>query len=87
MSLSEFIMFLIETDELQLLDLLSDWLQYNNKNCTLAIELILDNSDILSDDFFEKFIVLLDKYNHTEYALLVIRDIINRQKNKDRFTL
>ena len=37
--------------------------------------------------FFEKFIVLLDKYNHTEYALLVIRDIINRQKNKDRFTL
>lgn len=80
-------MFLIETDELQLLDLLSDWLKYNNKNCTLAIELILDNSDILSNDFFEKFIVLLDKYNYTKYALLVIRDIINKQKNNNRFTL
>lgn len=80
-------MFLIETDEPQLLDLFSDWLKYDNENCTLAIKLILDNSDKLSDDFFEKFIVLLNKYNYTEYALLVIRDVINRQKNIDRFKL
>lgn len=77
---------LIENDEFDLLRLMTDWCQYNNPRLHDAVELILENIDELSDDFFDRFIELLDKYEKTEDALLCVRKLIEREK-KERFVL
>ena len=78
--------YLIEENERELLDLLHDWMHYHNRNLEPAIEYIFENSDELTDDFFDELIKLLDQYNKTELALLCVRRIIGREK-KERFTL
>jgi hypothetical protein len=78
--------YLIEENKRELLDLLRDWLHYHNRNVEPVIKYILENSDKLTDDFFDELIKLLDEYNETEFALLCVRRIIEREK-KERFTL
>ena len=77
---------LIETDKFELLRLIEDWIQYNNPNLPNAIEYILEYSVELNDEFFDRFIELLDKYGKTEDAILCVRKLIERNK-KERFAL
>jgi hypothetical protein len=77
---------LVETDTSDLLRLLSDWAQYNNPNLNNAIDYILEYGVKLSDEFFEKLIEILDKYNKIEPALLCVRELSERKK-KERFIL
>lgn len=69
-----------------LLYLLEDWCKYNNVNLDLAIDLILEHSDELTDEFFDRFIEILDKYGKTEFALLCVRKLIEDCR-KERFEL
>lgn len=69
-----------------LLEFLEDWIQYNNKRFEEAINYIFENSDDLPDEFFDKFIEILDRYNKTEFALMCVRHLIERKK-KERFEL
>lgn len=86
-SYQSIIKHLIEKEELfDLLLLLDDWIQYNNSNSELAIDFILENLDDLTDEFFDKFIEILDKHNKTEYALKCVRKKIETLK-KERFEL
>lgn len=78
---------LIEKNELlDLLRLIEDWIRYDNTNMEEAINFILENSDRLTDKFFDSFIEILDKYGKTEYALMCVRKIIEDRK-KERFEL
>lgn len=77
---------LLETDKPELFRLIEDWIIYNNPNLPNAIEYILEYSVDLPDEFFDKFITLLDKYGKTEDALLCIRKMLERKK-KERFAL
>jgi hypothetical protein len=77
---------LVENDRTELFRLLSDWIQYNNPNLNNAIDYILEYNDKLPDEFFEKLIEILDKYNKIEPALLCARELIKRKK-KERFIL
>ena len=78
---------LIEKNELlDLLRLIEDWIQYDNPNFEAGINYILENSDELTDKFFDRFIEILDKYGKTEYALRCVKKIIEDRK-KERFEL
>lgn len=77
---------LIETDKVDLLRLMGDWIQYNNPNLPNAIEYILEYNYMLNDEFFDKLIELLDKYNKIEEALLCVR-MMSERKKKERFEL
>lgn len=77
---------LIETDKSELLRLIEDWIKYNNPNLNNAVEYILEYSIKLPNEFFDKFIMLLDNYNKTEYALLCVRKLSER-KEKEKFIL
>lgn len=77
---------LLETDRTELFRLLEDWIIYNNPNLHNAIEYVLEYSIDLPDEFFDKFITLLDKYDKTEDALLCVRKMFERKK-KERFIL
>lgn len=77
---------LIKYESNELLHLIDDWIQYNNPNTEKAIDFILANSDELTDEFFDRFIEILDKYGKTEYALKCVRKIIEDRK-KERFEL
>lgn len=70
----------------ELLLLLEDWCHYNNPNMEEAINFILEYSDDLTDEFFDRFIEILDKYGKTEYALRCVRTRIATLK-KERFEL
>lgn len=77
---------LLETDRTELFRLLEDWLEYNNPNLPNAIEYILEYAVELPDEFYNKFIEVLNRYNKTEWALLCVRKMIDREK-KERFIL
>lgn len=77
---------LIETNRFKLLNLIEDWFEYNNPNLPNAVEYILEYIDELPEEFYCKFIELLNKYNKTEWALLCVRKRIEREK-KERFEL
>lgn len=75
-----------QSGQSELLLLLEDWCQYNNPNMEEAVNFILEYSDDLTDEFFDRFIEILDKYGKTEYALKCVRKIIEDRK-KERFEL
>ena len=77
---------LIKYESNELLRLIEDWIQYNNPNLEAGINFILANSDELTDEFFDRFIEILNKYGKTEYALKCVRKIIEDRK-KERFEL
>lgn len=77
---------LIENNEFELLQAMDKWCEYNNPLLENAIKVILDNSDDLTDEFFDRFIEILDKYGKTEYALWCVRKRIETLK-KERFEL
>lgn len=77
---------LLKYDKFELLRLIEDWIQYNNPDLEAGIDLILENSDDLTDEFFDRFIEILDKYGKTEYALKCVRKIIEDRK-KEHFEL
>lgn len=77
---------LIETDKSELLRLMEDWIKYNNPNLNNAVEYILEYGVKLPNEFFDRFIMLLDNYNKTEYALLCVRKLSER-KEKEKFIL
>lgn len=77
---------LIKYEPSELLRLIEDWIQYNNPNLEAGFNFILEHCDDLSDEFFDRFIEILDKYGKTEYALKCVRKIIEDRK-KERFEL
>ena len=77
---------LIENNEAELIQAMEKWCKYNNPLLEDAIDIILENSDELTDEFFDRFIEILDKYGKTEYALRCVRKIIETRK-KERFEL
>lgn len=72
------------TNELMLI--MEDWIKYNNPNLKEGIELIFENSDYLSEKFFDRFIEILDENGKTEYALQCVLEMITKIK-KERFEL
>jgi len=78
---------LIKKNELSdLLCLFEEWIKYDNKRFETGINYIFENSDGLTDEFFDRFIVILDKYGKTEFALKCVRKLIETHK-KERFEL
>lgn len=67
-------------------ELLEYWCKSDNCNLEIAVDFILEDSDVLSDEFFDRFIEILDKYGKTEYALRCVRTRIETLK-KERFEL
>ena len=72
--------YLIKNNDPKLIELLDDWLNYKNVLSDAAIEHILDNVDKLSDEMTNEFIDILEKYDKIEYALLIIRKLIEQEK-------
>lgn len=77
---------LLKYDKFELLRLMEDWIQYNNPNLEAGIDLILEHSDDLTNEFFDRFLEILDRYNKTELALICVRHWIERKK-KEKFEL
>lgn len=77
---------LIKYESHDLLRLIDDWIRYNNPNLEACINYILENSDDLTDEFFDRFLEILDKYGKTEFALQCVRKLIEDRK-KERFEL
>lgn len=77
---------LIKKDASHFLKLLEYWCEYDKSYLDIAIDVIFENSDDLTNEFFDRFLEILDRYNKTELALICVRHWIERKK-KEQFEL
>ena len=73
-------------NEEEILYIIDSWTKYNNPFLSDVIAVIFENSDDLTNEFFDRLIEILDRYDKTEFALKCVRHIIEREK-KERFVL